>query len=91
VRVTPRAGRDSIGAEWTDADGRIWLSVRLAVAPSDGAANEALVRLLAGKLSVRPRDVTLVSGASSRLKRLRLAGDGPALAARLATYIEGSE
>ena len=73
---------------WADADGRAWLSVRLAAAPSDGAANEALIRLLAKRLSLRPGDVTLVNGASSRLKRLRLVGDGPALATRLAALSE---
>jgi uncharacterized protein YggU (UPF0235/DUF167 family) len=63
--------------------------VRLAAAPSDGAANEALIRLLARQLSLRPRDVTLVSGPSSRLKRLRLAGDAALLAARLASISGG--
>jgi uncharacterized protein YggU (UPF0235/DUF167 family) len=91
VRVTPRAGRDAIGGEWSDADGRGWLSVRLAAAPSDGAANEALIRLLAKILSLRASDLTLVNGASSRLKRLRLAGDGPALAAKLAALSGGKE
>jgi uncharacterized protein YggU (UPF0235/DUF167 family) len=40
VRVTPRAGRDGIEGEWRDADGREWLAVKLAAAPSDGAAND---------------------------------------------------
>ena len=84
MRVTPRAGRDAIGGEWIDAEGKAWLSVRLAAAPSDGVANEALIRLLTKQLSLRQRDVTLVSGASARLKRLHIAGDGTALAARLA-------
>jgi uncharacterized protein YggU (UPF0235/DUF167 family) len=82
--VTPRAGRDAIEGLWHDASGKGWLSVRLAAAPSDGAANEALIRLLAKKLSLKTRDVALVSGGSSRLKRLRLAGDAQLLAERLA-------
>jgi len=91
VRVTPRAGRDAVDGIWKDADGREWLSIRLAAAPSDGTANEALIRLLAKRLSLRARDVTLVNGASSRLKRLSLAGDGKSLAARLAALIGESE
>jgi uncharacterized protein YggU (UPF0235/DUF167 family) len=82
--VTPRAGRDAIEGLWHDAGGKGWLSVRLAAAPSDGAANQALIRLLAKKLSLKTRDVALVSGGSSRLKRLRLAGDAQLLAKRLA-------
>ena len=91
MRVTPRAERDAIGSEWRDAYGKSWLSVRLAAAPSDGAANGALIRLLARQLGLRTRDVTLANGASSRLKRLRLTGDGPALAARLAALCKESE
>jgi uncharacterized protein YggU (UPF0235/DUF167 family) len=83
VRVTPRAGRDGIEGERRDADGKAWLAVKLAAAPSDGAANEALIRLIAKSLSLRPRDVTLASGASSRLKRLRLEGEPGTIAARL--------
>ena len=64
-------------------DGRDWLAVRLTAAPSDGAANEALVRLVAKALGVARRDVTLASGATSRLKRLRISGDP----ARLATAL----
>lgn len=83
VRVTPKAGRDAIEGEWRDADGKAWLLVKLAAAPSDGAANDELIRLLAKKLSLRPRDVTLASGAASRLKRLRLEGDADAIVAAL--------
>ena len=91
MRVTPRAGRDAIGSEWRGANGKSWLSVRLAAAPSDGAANEALIRLLARKMGLRMRDVALANGASSRLKQLHLTGDGAALAARLATLCKESE
>lgn len=59
------------------------MAVRLAAAPSDGAANEALVRLLAKALGVARRDVTLASGATSRLKRLHISGDPAGLAAAL--------
>jgi len=83
VRASPRAGRDSIEGVVTADDGRDWLAVRLAAAPSDGAANDALVRLLAKALGVARRDVALVSGATSRLKRLHISGDPAGLAAAL--------
>jgi uncharacterized protein YggU (UPF0235/DUF167 family) len=69
VRVTPRAGRSAIGGE---RDGV--LLVRLAAAPVDGAANEALVALIADALGVPKRDVTIVAGARGRTKRLLVAG-----------------
>lgn len=68
-------------------DDRSWLSVKLCAAPTDGAANEALVRLLAKALGVARRDVTLASGAISRLKRLDIQGDPARLAAALETIV----
>ena len=71
----------------TGDDGRSWLAVRLAAVPSDGAANKALVALLAKSFGVRKRDVALASGATSRLKRLEISGDPALLAAALARII----
>ena len=52
-------------------------------APSEGEANAALVRLIAKAVGVPPRDVALVAGATGRIKRLTIAGDGPTLIAAL--------
>ena len=83
VRLTPKGGRDAIDGIDTLADGRAVLKARVAAAPSEGEANEALCRLIAKAAGVPPRDVTLVAGASARLKRLTIAGDGPTLMAAL--------
>ena len=80
VRLTPKGGRDAIDGVARMADGQALLKVRVSAAPSEGEANAALVKLLARTLGVPARDVTLISGASSRLKRLKIAGDGQALA-----------
>lgn len=70
MRVTPRAGRDEVvGA---DAGGS--LRVRVTAAPADGDANRALLRTLAAALDVPPSALELVSGASSRIKRVRVHG-----------------
>ena len=65
VRLTPRGGRDAIDG-W-DGD---MLRVRVAVAPVDGKANDALVRLLAKALRLPASRVTLASGATSRVKTI---------------------
>ena len=79
VRVVARAGRTAIAGVRGDA-----LLVRLAAAPLDGAANEALVAFLAEALNCPRRDITLVSGRASRNKRVAIAGlSEAALAARL--------
>ncbi|WP_152663854.1 DUF167 domain-containing protein [Sphingomonas sp. SRS2] len=89
VRASPKAARDAIEGIITADDGRDWLAVKLTAPPSDGAANEALVRLLAKALGVAKRDVALASGAASRLKRLHITGDPAALAAALTTITRG--
>jgi hypothetical protein len=87
VRLTPKGGRDAIDGIERMADGRSVLKVRVRAAPSEGEANAALVRLMAKSLGVAPRQVTLVAGATARIKRLEVAGAGPALAAALAGIV----
>ena len=50
------------------------LLVRLAAPPVEGAANAALIELLAGALGVPRRAVALLSGDRSRDKRIVVAG-----------------
>jgi uncharacterized protein (TIGR00251 family) len=68
VRVVPRAGRTTVAGVRGDA-----LLVRLAAAPVDGAANDALVAFLAEIFDVPRRDITLVAGHTSRDKRIAIA------------------
>lgn len=83
VRLTPRGGRDGIGGIVLDSEGRAALQVRVAAPPVEGAANAALAAMLAKALGVPRSAVTILSGETARLKRLRIAGDAAALAARL--------
>jgi uncharacterized protein (TIGR00251 family) len=83
VRLTPKGGRDSINGIELLADGRSVLKVRVRAAPSEGAANDALLRLIAKAAGVPPRDVTLIAGATARTKRLTISGNGPTLIAAL--------
>jgi len=69
VRVTPRGGRDAIDG-WRDTV----LAVRVAAAPADGAANQAVVRLVAKAARVPASRVRLVSGARGRMKTLEVEG-----------------
>ncbi len=83
VRLTPKAGRDSIDGIMRLSDGRMVLGARVAAVPSEGEANSALTRLIARVLRVAPRDVTLVGGATSRIKRILIKGDVLAVAKAL--------
>ncbi len=83
VRLTPKGGRDAIDGIEQSADGRPVLRVRVRAAPSEGEANDALVRLIAKALGVPPRAVELVAGHTARLKRLKIEGSAIALAGSL--------
>jgi len=78
VRVQPRASRSEIVGEYNGA-----IKVRLSAPPVDGAANDALVDLLAKELSVARRSVSIVRGASSRSKTIAVAGIDVASVERL--------
>jgi len=57
------------------ADGT--LQIRVMASPVDGAANAALLRFLADTLDMPRSRVEIVSGASSRRKRISIAGLAP--------------
>ena len=69
VRVTTRAAFVGIAGEYEGA-----LKVRLSSPPVDGAANAELVRLISKKLGLAKSAVAIISGETSRTKRLRITG-----------------
>jgi uncharacterized protein YggU (UPF0235/DUF167 family) len=90
VRLTPRGGRDQIEGVESRADGRCVLKARVRAAATEGEANDALMRLLARAVDVAPRAVSLIGGATSRLKRLHIDGDPAALAVALTRVVEAA-
>ncbi len=66
LRVTPGARSEVIEL----ADGRVLVKVR--AKPQDGAANAAVLALLARALNVAPSHLTLLRGDTSREKLVRL-------------------
>ena len=89
VRLTPRGGCDAIDGVETLADGRTVLKARVRAAPSDGEANAALISLLAKALRIAPRRLAIAAGESARIKRIKISGAGPKLAAALMTLTRG--
>ena len=61
------------------------LVVRVGARAVDGAATEAALAAVAEAFGVRRRQVTLVSGATSREKVVEVGGDPAELASRLVT------
>ena len=78
VRLIPRSGRTALAGS---RDGR--LLVRVSAPPVEGAANDALIALIADTLAVPRRAVRIVAGERSRQKRIAVDGVGVETAARL--------
>jgi uncharacterized protein (TIGR00251 family) len=69
VKVIPRSSRNQIIKKAGDV-----VTVKLAVPPVEGAANRALISLLAEKLRLPKRNIDIVSGKGSKVKLLRIRG-----------------
>ena len=68
VRVIPRSSKNAV--QWEQGT----LKVRLTAPPVDGAANEALIALLAERLGLPKRNVIILQGATSRQKTVEIVG-----------------
>ncbi|HEX6479836.1 MAG TPA: DUF167 domain-containing protein [Ktedonobacteraceae bacterium] len=68
VRVIPRSSKNAV--QWEQGT----LKVRLTAPPVGGAANEALIALLAERLGLPERNVSIVQGATSRQKIVEIVG-----------------
>jgi uncharacterized protein (TIGR00251 family) len=78
VRVIPRAGKSGAAGIRDGA-----LLVRLNAPPVEGAANAELIDVLARLFDIPKRNVTIVRGERSRVKRVRIDGVEPAAIERL--------
>ncbi len=85
IHVTPRAKQPSIGGRHADA-----LRIRVAAPPVAGKANAACCEALARALEVPQRCVEIDPAAKHRRKRVRIAGDPPALEDRLRLLAQAS-
>jgi len=78
VRVTPRASANAVAGE---RDGV--LLVRVTAAPAEGAANRAVLALLAKTLDVAPPRIRIEAGAAARTKRVSVPAEAEAGLARV--------
>jgi uncharacterized protein (TIGR00251 family) len=72
IRVVPRASKSEIVGEIEGS-----LKVRISAPPVDGAANEEVVKVLAKAFGVAKSNVSIVSGETSKTKRVRVIGATP--------------
>ena len=69
VKVQPRASRNEIGEALGNE-----LKIKVTAPPTDSAANEALILLLADKLGCSRGSIQLMRGHTSRHKQLLITG-----------------
>lgn len=74
VRVTPRGGRDAVEGWTRDENGLAVLKVRVAAAAADGAANAALLALLAKALGRPKSALAILRGETARVKQIEIEG-----------------
>lgn len=71
VRVQPGASKNEIIGVQEDT-----LKVRISAPPVKGKANKALINLLAKELGVKKSEIEILSGHTSRIKTIRVIGEG---------------
>lgn len=85
VHVQPRASRTEVVGLHGDA-----VKVRVAAPPVEGAANDEVIRLIAGLLGIPKRDVRVVAGATDRRKQLEITGRTPEAVRRALGFVFGT-
>jgi uncharacterized protein len=83
IRLTPKGGRDAIYGFETLSDGKSVLKARVRAVPEDGKANIALMKLIAETFACPVSTIAIVSGATARIKTLRIKGDSQKLMLKL--------
>lgn len=78
LHIQPGAKKTELAGRHGDA-----LKIRLAAPPVDGKANECLIAFLAERLSLPRAALALVSGQTSRAKRVAVTGASVATVRRL--------
>jgi uncharacterized protein (TIGR00251 family) len=87
IRLSPRARTERLVAVSAAAEGGHVLKAAVTAPAEAGRANEALLQLLARAWHLPRRDLSIVTGSTSRNKVVRVAGDPQRLLEQVALEI----
>ena len=87
IRLLPRARSDRLLGIAATAEGGRVVKASVTAPAEDGRANEALLQLLARAWHLPRRNLSIVAGATSRNKTVRVAGHPRQLIAKLSPEI----
>lgn len=82
VRVQPGASKNEIMGIQQDA-----LKIRINAPPVKGKANKALIDFLAKKLGVKKSQVEILGGHASRVKKIKIVGEGSKITEKIQAII----
>ncbi len=76
VKLTPKASKNEIQGWQDDGQGGNILKVSVTAIPEKGKANRALIKLLAKKLKLPASSISIISGETSRIKKVKIDASG---------------
>jgi len=82
VRVQPGASKNEIVGVQEDA-----LKIRINAPPVKGKANRALIDFLAEKLRVKKSKVEIISGHTSKIKKIKVVGEAEKIEKNLQHFL----
>ena len=82
VKVQPGASKNEIVGVQGDA-----LKVKINAPPMKGKANRALIDFLAKHLGVKKSEVEIISGRTSRIKKIKVLGEGGKIEKNLQRFL----
>ena len=82
VSVQPGASKNEITGVQEDA-----LKIRINAPPVKGKANRALIDFLAEKLGVKKSEVEIISGYTSKIKKIKVVGEAEKIEKNLQRFL----
>lgn len=88
VKLIPGAAKDQVVGIEKNADGASYLKVKVRAVPEKGKANKALEDFLAKSLGLPKSSFEVISGQTSRAKKVLITQDPKEIRARFKTLVD---
>ena len=75
VKVTPNSSATKISGKFLDEKNQEYLKINLAAVPTDGKANDALIKFLSKFLKIPKSKIEILRGETSRIKVVKIFGE----------------
>lgn len=72
IKVTPNSSRTKISGKFIDEKNQKYLKINVAAAPTDGKANDELIKFFAKSLKISKSKIEILHGETSRIKIIKI-------------------